>query len=155
MKRLIITLALAIFVVACAHTQDPVYVARVIDGDTMVAGNGTKYRIWGIDAPEHDQPGGAEAAAALGEIVGTGQISITVKGKSYDRTVAAISVNNQDVGQAMLSKGMAYYCPQYAPRVEDYAKAEAEARAARRGLWASDNAISPAAWRRNKKAANR
>ena len=38
---------------------------RVIDGDSLVAADGERLRLLCVDAPEHDQPGGAAARARL------------------------------------------------------------------------------------------
>lgn len=56
-----------------------------------------------------------------------------------------------DVSLELLKMGLAWYCPEFAPRREDYREAEQEARESRRGLWSDENPVRPEKWRKNKK----
>src|SRR4051794_31732147 len=54
-------------------------VSRVVDGDTLVVQLSTgpiKVRLYGIDAPEHNQPGGFESAVTLRSLVAGKQVSL-------------------------------------------------------------------------------
>ena len=84
------------------------------DGDTFVMG-GRRIRIANIDAPELHPPRCAEeerlgmaAKEKLQQLLGSG--AVTVSGSSHDRygrDVRSVQVNGQDVGEAMLSAGLA------------------------------------------------
>jgi endonuclease YncB( thermonuclease family) len=66
--------ALAIVALIAALFATPAAAQRVIDGDTIDL-NGTRWRLWGIDAPETHQacadgwPAGLEATAAMGRLM--------------------------------------------------------------------------------------
>ena len=45
-------------------------VTRVVDGDTFwISGQDVRIRVWGLDAPETGDPGGAAATAAMTRLV--------------------------------------------------------------------------------------
>lgn len=127
--------------------------ARVIDGDTVEIGE-TKIRFFGIDAPEMKQkctdadgrryPCGVRAQEALQAKIGGRPLACEKKDTdSYGRIVAVCRLEGADINGWMVANGWAVAYTRYA---EDYAAAEAEARAAKRGLW-SGRFENPARWR--------
>ena len=138
-------------VVAGSASAWPAMVERVVDGDTLrvrVPGREVVVRIAGIDAPEHDQPGGMAAKAALAGLVAGRQVDVAPTGRDrYGRVVAAVSVAERDVGLAMVAQGFAWQFLRY-DHGQPLRDAEAEARDARRGLWQDGDPIPPWAWRR-------
>jgi endonuclease YncB( thermonuclease family) len=84
------------------------------DGDTFVMG-GRRIRIANIDAPELHPPRCAEeqrlgmaAKEKLQQLLGSG--NVTISGSAHDRygrDLRYVEVNGQDVGEAMLSAGLA------------------------------------------------
>jgi len=52
------------------------------------------------------------------------------------------------VALELLKMGLAWHDPRYAPKRDDYAKAEADARKAKRGLWSDENPTPPWEWRK-------
>jgi len=49
-------------------------VTRIVDGDTFwISGQDVRIRVWGLDAPETNRPGGAAATAAMTRLV-SGQV---------------------------------------------------------------------------------
>lgn len=139
---------LQFFVLTAAET---VVVTSVHDGDSFRAGK-QAFRLWGIDAPELGQRWGTAAREALRELLtGADAVMIERHGTSWKRIVVRVESGGKDVSLELLKMGLAWYCPEFAPRRNDYRDAEQEAREARRGLWSDENPVSPAEWRKNKK----
>jgi endonuclease YncB( thermonuclease family) len=115
---------------------------RVIDGDTFDVA-GTRIRLHGVDAPERSQTcldaDGAswecgrwtveEARAAWDGREAACELLDTDR---YGRSVSRCSVEGQDLGAALVSKGMAFAYVAYS---EDYLPEQERAHAARLGLW--------------------
>ena len=106
-------------------------------------------RIFGIDAPELNQPWGKVARSALLELVHRKKTVVVTKNRSFGRLVVTVSAGEKDVALELLKMGLAWYTPQYT-KIPEYAAAEAEAKAARRGLWSDKEPIAPWTWRRRK-----
>jgi endonuclease YncB( thermonuclease family) len=142
---------------------------RVIDGDTLVVGT-IRYRLWGVDAPEKTQscfrdgviyPCGHDAAKRLRDLIGTAHVYCAPRGSDPDGASVAVCGTCplpfsdrvvreppaasclHDLGAAMVRDGWAVASE---PGLQDYGDPEAEARAARRGLW-SGTFQMPWEWR--------
>jgi endonuclease YncB( thermonuclease family) len=134
--------------------------ASVTDGDSLNIGS-TRIRLHAVDAPEGRQPCqrngapwrcGEAAAAKLRELVGTGQIVCTkTDTDNYGRTVAICSNGSADLGRELVLAGLALAYRQFG---DDYVDEEAQARAARRGVWAG-TFTPPWDWRRDPQAESR
>ena len=116
-----------------------------MDGDTLRAGDGTEYRIFGIDAPELHQTcwelGGREwqcgraAKVALTKLIKRGEVACEVKNTDrYGRSIAKCSAKGvPDIGEALVRDGYAVDLGRKTGYA--YASVEADARAANRGIW--------------------
>jgi endonuclease YncB( thermonuclease family) len=62
-------------------------VAHIVDGDTFDMAD-VRIRLWGIDAPEDDQPGGKAATATLARLVAGVALACERKGRDHARIVA-------------------------------------------------------------------
>lgn len=127
-------------------------VEKVDDGDTFWIDHGdasTKIRVRFADAPEHDQPYGAEAKAFTAKFLGTGNIVCIPHGKSYDRVLADVIVNNGSLGAALVTEGLAWVDTRYTKNKALIAS-QAQAKAAKKGLWADKAPIAPWDWRKGK-----
>ncbi len=116
-----------------------------IDGDTLRAGNGDEYRIFGIDAPElhqtcKDASGkswlcGRAAKAKLTTLMKGGQVNCQARATDrYNRIVAVCSAQGvPDLGEQLVRDGYAIDLGGEAGN--PYQAAETEAKDAKRGIW--------------------
>ena len=74
---------------------------EVIDGDTVRIRKGTKIRLEDVNAPELGTPAGTAAKRKLESLVKNQDIGLSIKGKSYDRVVAEVTVGGGSVNEAM------------------------------------------------------
>ncbi|MGD9501186.1 MAG: thermonuclease family protein [Methyloceanibacter sp.] len=127
-----------------------------VDGDTIRAGNGAEYRLFGIDAPELAQTCaeangktwlcGRAAKAKLTTLMKSGNVNCEARATDrYGRTVAVCSAAGvPDLGEAMVRDG--YAIDLGGPAGNPYRDAEAEAQTAKRGIWRG-TFQSPSDWR--------
>ncbi len=116
-----------------------------IDGDTIRAGNGVEYRIFGVDAPElhqtcKDASGkswlcGRAAKAKLTTLMKTGAVNCVARATDrYNRIVAVCSAQGvPDLGEQLVRDGYAIDLGGEAGN--PYQAAETEAKDAKRGIW--------------------
>jgi endonuclease YncB( thermonuclease family) len=116
-----------------------------LDGDTIRAGDGAEYRIFGIDAPELRQSCtevngkswlcGRAAKAKLTTLIKGGNVNCEARATDrFGRIVAVCSAAGvADLGEAMVRDGYAIDLGGEAGN--PYGSAESEARGAKRGIW--------------------
>ena len=143
---------LAVLTVQAATLQGKV--VHITDGDTLTiltnANEQVTIRLAGIDTPEKAQPFGNKAKQALAALSFQKQASVEVETKDrYGRTVGRVIVNGKDVNAELVRQGMAWVYRKYTNDQKLYAL-EAEAKQAKRGLWASDKPVEPWLWRKGK-----
>ncbi len=133
-------------------------VREVVDGDTLFLSSGLKVRISGIQAPklslgrDHvtDWPLGEEAKQALIRLTQNQRLGLYYSGERrdrYGRALAQIFTLKQDgrpavyIQEEMLRLGLArvYTWPDTFQDSQRLLAAEADARAAKRGIWALDH----------------
>lgn len=68
----------------------------------------------------------------------------------YGRLVAAVTVDGRDAGLEMLKAGLAWHYKHF-DQTPEYAQAEADAKAAKRGLWQEPNPTPPWDYRHDKR----
>jgi endonuclease YncB( thermonuclease family) len=116
--------------------------ARVVDGDTIEVA-GETIRLFGIDAPELDQPCETDAGRwacgdwardALSERLRGQQVTCTAQERDrYGRWLAVCELDGQDLNQALVRDGAATAYRRYS---RDYVPDEATAAGEGRGIWA-------------------
>lgn len=151
----------------------PVRVLTVLDGDTLDVED-THQRRWrirlqGIDAPELaqtrrrdgrtcrtlPQPHAQAARQALIDKVQGQAVRLRTDGtRSYDRVVAYVVRDGREVNRDLVAGGWAWSLDRHHASASErnaYARAQREAQAARRGLWADtregEGPRHPARWR--------
>lgn len=136
-------------------------VVRIADGDTITVldASNTQHRIrlQGIDAPESKQDFGTQSKKSLsGMIFGKDVSVIYEKTDQYGRLVGKVFFEGMDINLEQVRSGMAWHYKEYEREqsIEDrefYARAEDEARRARRGLWRDANPVEPSEFRREER----
>ncbi|MCB1548093.1 MAG: thermonuclease family protein [Hyphomicrobiaceae bacterium] len=134
--------SLALMVPTQAQSVEYKGPARIVDGDTVII-SGVRIRFFGIDAPETKQTCldargrryacGQRSTAYLHRLVGGRPVRcVGTGGTSLGRPLARCYVGKTDLQAAMARAGHAVA---YLRHGTDYSGNEAQARAARRGLW--------------------
>jgi endonuclease YncB( thermonuclease family) len=128
-------------------------VVSVADGDTVTVldNSNTQYKIRfnGIDAPESKQDFGQVSKRHLSDLVFGKDVTVRWSKKDkYGRIVGTVFVGGTNVNLEQLRAGLAWYYRQYASDVpqenrQAYERAEADARAAKIGLWQQPNPQPP------------
>lgn len=136
-------------------------VVRIADGDTVTVLDATntqhRIRLQGIDAPESHQAFGTQSKKSLSDMIFDKDVTVIYdKTDQYGRLVGKILLNGKDVNLEQVKAGMAWHYKEYereqSPEDRElYARAEDEARSARRGLWVDANPTEPGEFRRNEK----
>jgi micrococcal nuclease len=132
-------------------------VARVNDGDSLevtLDSGPARVRMSAIDTPEYDQPYGAKSSAALKAMLPVGasvELEVVTQ-DAFKRMVATVWLVDGDkrinVNESLLRDGHAWAYRRYM-RDPKFCDIEAEARDARRGLWAQpvSDWVYPPEWR--------
>lgn len=128
----------------------------VSDGDSLILelpdGERERVRLFGIDAPEKDQPLAREARKKLGYLVYDKPIRVEVLDKDqYGRYVGKVYAGARYVNRFMLKEGLAWLYRHYAADDAVLAEAEARARAAARGIWITASPLRPRIFRSEKR----
>lgn len=111
---------------------------RVIDGDSLTAsclGEIYSIRLMDMDAPELGQaPWGEQSKQYLVDLLPS-QITLIITEKDrYQRYLATVMVDNQDIALQMIEAGYAVVYWQYTPPNE-YKAAMRKAKAKQQGVW--------------------
>ncbi|KAL5205024.1 hypothetical protein ABZP36_009895 [Zizania latifolia] len=125
----------------------------ISSSDEEVLARKYRIRMRGIDALELNMPYGKESQDALVKLIGGKSTKIYVYDQDqFGRYVGDIYCNNVFIQEKMLKGGHAWHYRNYDKRPE-FARWASEARAANRGLWASENPEKPWDWRRDQRNA--
>lgn len=167
-RRFFSKLALACLVVWGGLLGQPVFaqgtgvpclsVRAVHDGDTLTCVTQDRgsfvVRFAGIDAPETGQAHWRVARDRLKELAVPGTVADCYKQDQYGRQVCRLrSAMGTDLADTMIGEGLAWHAARFADEQTPnerarYASLEANAKAARRGLWGEPDPMPPTECRR-------
>jgi endonuclease YncB( thermonuclease family) len=143
LKRIACALVMTLSVTPAA-ARDLVGQVSIVDGDTLDI-HDDRIRLWGVDAPESSQlcrgrdrrpyRCGALSANTLDAFTRAKTVRCTpLDGDRYGRIVARCAAGKIDLGQMLVSRGLAVEEPQYSHGY--YTANQSAARRAARGIWA-------------------
>lgn len=156
---------------AVVETLQPLLITDVLDGDTVRDENGTKYRLYGIDAPERRQPFGPEAKRHLEALIfenNNGRVLAQLHGVDrHGRQLATLYqqipvLRSDNINWLMVSSGLAWVyrfkgeerrrkAEEIAPPISSYDTVEGYVRRQRWGLWDQASPERPSDYRKRMK----
>ena len=140
-----------VLLIVCAASVFPWQseVKDVIDGDTIKAlqyGNIVSIRLYGIDAPEMNQPFGKESRDRIASLLSGRNFDVEIIDKdNFGRLIGIITTSQGCVNERLIKDGCAWVYKQYCnhPDCKKWAEFEAASRSGRKGLWSQNNAVEP------------
>ena len=148
-----IYLLLLSFNAAFLISYTPLGNIQVVDGDTIRAeakGKEIKIRLVEIDAPEINQPFGAQSKNFLNKLLHEKDVTLIAQGEDrYGRTLGEIYANGESANALMIKSGFAWVYDIYVKDSSLY-KYQDQAKAENLGLWQAENPIAPWVWRKQK-----
>lgn len=135
------------------NAYTPLENIRVVDGDTVRAeakGKEIKIRLVEIDAPEMNQPFGAQSKNFLNRLLYKKDVTLISQGEDrYGRTLGEIYANGESANTLMIKSGFAWVYDRYVKDSSLY-KYQDQAKAENLGLWQAKDPIAPWVWRKQK-----
>jgi len=131
-------------------------VVGVTDGDTIkVLRNGkeVKVRLFGIDCPEKGQAFGTKANQETSDLAFGKEVTVIEHGTDrYGRTLGDVIFHDgKNLNQEQVQSGLAWWYKKYSTD-QTLERLEAEAREAKRGLFADAKPVAPWDWRKQQRA---
>ena len=142
-----------VFYAGFLNAYTPLENIQVVDGDTIraeVKGKEIKIRLVEIDAPEINQPFGAQSKNFLNRLLYGKDVTLIAQGEDrYGRTLGAIYANGESANALMIKSGFAWVYDRYVKDSSLY-KYQDQAKAENLGLWQAEDPIAPWVWRKQK-----
>jgi micrococcal nuclease len=130
-------------------------VLKVSDGDTVTIndhGEKRKLRLYGIDAPEKDQEYGMESREYLYNRIQDKAVNVDFISKDrYGRDISVIYLDGENINEAMVKEGYAWWYKDYAKDDLQYREYELKAKESKKGLWGRKNPVPPWEFRKRNK----
>jgi micrococcal nuclease len=153
LKRIFILFILLAFNVMGYSQTYKGKITEVIDGDTyffQTASEKLKVRMFGIDAPEGNQPFGKESKDFISKYMHKEATLVSHGHDEYKRTLGTLFIDGQDINLLSVKEGYAWLYKRYL-HDNQYAAAQENARKNKLGLWALPNPIQPWTWRQDER----
>ena len=152
--RLLAAAALASCTLPAQKTEFTARVTGIQEGDILKIehdGAAKKIRLWGIDCPEINQPYASQAKKFVSDLTLNQTVTFQVQEVDrYKRQVAFVILpDGRNLNHELVKAGLAWWFVRYAKQDTAIEKLEAEAKAAKRGLWAGANPTPP--WEHRKR----
>mgnify|MGYP002375195414 CR=1 FL=1 len=130
-------------------------VVKVVDGDTfdLLSKSNKIYRIrmLEIDTPERGQVFYRVSKQALAAQIFSKEIKVLWTGTDRNgRLLGTVLCQGRNINLYMVEAGYAWHFKRYSKDIQ-FAKAELQARAAKRGLWGQGQAIAPWEFRKSRR----
>ena len=142
-----------VFYAGFLNAYTPLENIQVVDGDTIraeVKGKEIKIRLVEIDAPEINQPFGAQSKNFLNKLLYEKDVTLIAQGEDrYGRVLGEIYANGESANALMIKSGFAWVYDRYVKDSSLY-KYQDQAKAENLGLRQAENPIAPWVWRKQK-----
>lgn len=128
-------------------------VIKIADGDTFTIllqdNKKERIRLYGIDAPENNQPFSNNARQFLSKLIFGKSVKLDIKHTDrYKRRVAIVYVNDTiNINESLLKAGLAWHYKEF-DKNQRWDTLEQFAKKNKLGLWADKNAMAPWLWRK-------
>ncbi len=146
---------LTILAIVVAESASADQVIGIADGDTLTvlhARKPLKIRLANIDAPEKTQAFGEQSKQSLSDLCFHKEATYSIQSTDrYGRSVAVVTCAGVEVNRAQVERGFAWVYVRY-NKDGSLSRAQAEAKIARRGLWADVSPTPPWEFRHPKKS---
>ena len=104
-----------------------------------------------IDAPEMDQPFGAQSKNFLNRLLYGKDVTLISQGKDrYGRTLGEIYANGESANTLMIKFGFAWVFDKYVKDSSFLYEHQDQAKTKNLGLWQAKDPIAPWVWRKQK-----
>jgi micrococcal nuclease len=149
---LLLVFALGVWAPASLAQKFSGKVIGITDGNTITVlrdRTPIKIRLQGIDCPELGRDFGSRAQRVTSELSSGQVVKVKAQGLDrYGRTLAGVFLpEGRSLNQELVRQGFAWWHGKYTPHDSTLSGLQAEARAAKRGLWSQPNPIPPWKWR--------
>lgn len=125
-------------------------IVQIFDGDSFIArsadGVQQNFRLYGIDAPEKDQPFGDSSRMILQDLLSTEFLVVVKDIDQFERQIIIAHSGTSNINEAMLRRGAAWHYVYY-DQNPAWSALEASAREEKRGLWREESPVAPWEWR--------
>ena len=128
----------------------------IADGDSFVVKKNDVYiaiRLWGVDAPEFDQPHAKDSKKGLEQLLSGNDIEIVPKYVDrFGRLVAIAEVGERVVNSTLIECGYVWVHPYFCREAvcDQWQQLQKKAQRSKKGLWADADPVEPWVWKMKK-----